>query len=166
MGTNEGWGSFSSPLSFPLPQTQREEAVRKQLNTRKDFLADRTFPSGRRCESRGWRGSFNQQTFPEAFFFRAALWHMAVPRLGGKSELQLLAYDTATAPGTQNLSCLCNLHHYLRQRRILNPQSEARDQTHNLMVPSRIRFHCAATGNASLKLLILYQAWLWALGQT
>ena len=29
---------------------------------------------------------------------------------------------------------------------ILNPLSEARDQTCNLMVPSQIRFHCAMMG--------------------
>ena len=29
---------------------------------------------------------------------------------------------------------------------MLNPLSEARHQTHNLMVPSRIHFHCTTTG--------------------
>ena len=29
---------------------------------------------------------------------------------------------------------------------ILNPLSEARDQSHSLMIPSHIRFHCATTG--------------------
>ena len=33
-----------------------------------------------------------------------------------------------------------------RQCRILHPLSEARDRTHILMVPSRIRFHCAMVG--------------------
>ena len=31
------------------------------------------------------------------------------------------------------------LHHSSRQRRILNPLNDARDQTRNFMVPSRIR---------------------------
>ena len=53
------------------------------------------------------------------------LQHMELPRLGVKLELQLLAYTTATE--TQDLSCICNLHHSLRQRWILNPVSEARD---------------------------------------
>ena len=35
--------------------------------------------------------------------------HMEVPRLGVESELQPLAYATATA--TWGLSCICNLHH-------------------------------------------------------
>ena len=43
-------------------------------------------------------------------------------------------------------SCIWDLHHSLQQCRILNPLSEARDRTHNLKVPSWIRFHCATTG--------------------
>ena len=46
---------------------------------------------------------------------------MEVPRIGVESELQVSAYTTAT------------------ERLILNPLSEARDQTRNLMVPSRVR---------------------------
>ena len=53
--------------------------------------------------------------------------HMEVPRRGVKSELQLLVYTTATA--TEDLSHVCDLHHSSRQCRILNPRSEARDQT-------------------------------------
>uniref|UniRef100_A0A8C3YEF5 Uncharacterized protein n=1 Tax=Catagonus wagneri TaxID=51154 RepID=A0A8C3YEF5_9CETA len=41
---------------------------------------------------------------------------------------------------------VCDLHHSSRQRRVLNPLSEARDRTRNLMVPSHIRFHCATMG--------------------
>ena len=48
---------------------------------------------------------------------------MEVPRLGVLSELLLPAYATATAMPDPN------------------PLSEAKDQTHNLMVPSQIRFH-------------------------
>ena len=40
-------------------------------------------------------------------------WHMEFPRLGVKSELQLLAYTIATE--TQDLSYVCNLHHGSRQ---------------------------------------------------
>ena len=63
---------------------------------------------------------------------------MEVPRLGVKLELQLLVYTTATA--MQDPSRIGNLHHSSRQCRILNPLSEARDRTLDLMVPSRIRF--------------------------
>ena len=69
---------------------------------------------------------------------------MEVPRLGVESELQLLAYATATA--TQDPSHVCNLHHSSRQHRILDPLSKARDRTLNLMAPSQIRVHCATTG--------------------
>ena len=72
-------------------------------------------------------------------------WQMEVPRLGIKSELQLPAYATVTA--TSDLSCVCNLHHSSWQRRILNPLSEARDRTCNLMLPSQIHFCYATTGN-------------------
>ena len=55
-----------------------------------------------------------------------------VPRPGVQLELQLPVYTTAIA--TQIPS------------QILNPLREARDPTHNLIVPSRIRFCCATTG--------------------
>ena len=61
---------------------------------------------------------------------------MEVPRLGVESGLQLLVYTTATA--TQNRSHICKLHHSSWQPWILNPLSEAREQTRNLMVPGRI----------------------------
>ena len=70
--------------------------------------------------------------------------HMEGPRLGVELELQLLAY--ATAIETQDPSHICDLHHSSWQHWILNPWSEARDRTHNLMVPSQICFHCATTG--------------------
>ena len=73
---------------------------------------------------------------------------MEVPRLGVKSKLQLLAYATGTAP--PDLSRVFDLHHISRQCWILNPQNEAGDGTHNLMVPSRIRFHGAMTELLSL----------------
>ena len=43
-------------------------------------------------------------------------------------------------------SHVCDLYHSSWQHQILNPLSEAGDQTWNLMVPSRIRFHCATMG--------------------
>ena len=71
-------------------------------------------------------------------------WHMEVPRLGVESELQLLAYTTAIA--TLDPRRVCDLYHSPQQCWTLNPLSEARDQTRNLMVPSRIRFCCATRG--------------------
>ena len=51
--------------------------------------------------------------------------HIAVPRLGVESELQLPAYTTASAK--QDPSRVCDLHHSSQQCQILNPPSEARD---------------------------------------
>ena len=70
--------------------------------------------------------------------------HMEVPRLGVESELQLLAYTTATE--TPELSCICDLHHSSRQHRILNPLSDAMDRTCILMDTSWIHLCCAMTG--------------------
>ena len=70
--------------------------------------------------------------------------HMEVPRLEVESKLYLPAYATATA--IPDPSCVCDLHHSSWQYRILNPLTKARDQTHNLMVPSRIHFCCTTTG--------------------
>ena len=81
-------------------------------------------------------------------FLRLHPWHMEVPRLGVKSELQLLAYTTTTA--NVGLSHVCDLHHRSQQRQILNPLSEARDRTCNLMVPSQIRFLFTTTGSPTL----------------
>ena len=69
-------------------------------------------------------------------FLGLQVWHMEVPRLGAELELQLPAYTTATA--MQDQSCVCDLHHSSRQHWILNPLSEARDQTCTLMVTSRV----------------------------
>ena len=64
--------------------------------------------------------------------------HVEVPRLGVELELQPPAYPTATAMWDR--SHVCDLHHSSRQCQNLNPLSEARDGTHNLMVPHPIRF--------------------------
>ena len=85
-----------------------------------------------------------KSTILQSFFFcflGLYPWHMEIPRLGVELELQLPAYTTATA--MPDLSCICELHHSSQQCQILNPLSEARDQTHNLMVPSWICFCCA-----------------------
>ena len=64
-------------------------------------------------------------------FLGLHLQHMEVPRVEGKSDLQLLAYAIATAMG--DLSCICDLHHSSRQCWIFNLLSEARDHTCILM---------------------------------
>ena len=50
-------------------------------------------------------------------------------------------------------SHVCNLHHSSQQHQILNPLREARDQTRNLVVPSRIRFRCTMMGTPKLYIL-------------
>jgi len=62
-------------------------------------------------------------------------WHMEAPRLRFKSELQLSAYAIATA--TSDPSRI----HSSWQCWILNPLSEARDQTRVLMGTSWVRHH-------------------------
>ena len=79
------------------------------------------------------------------FFLGPHPQHREVPRLGVKLELWLLTHTKAT----QDLSHVCDLRHSSQQCRILNPLSEARDRTCNLIVPSRIRFCCAMTGTPS-----------------
>ena len=69
---------------------------------------------------------------------------MEVLRLGVKSELQLPAYAKATT--ILDLNRIPDLHHSSRQRRILNPLGEDRDETRNHMVPSQIRFCYAKMG--------------------
>ena len=66
-------------------------------------------------------------------FFRSA------PSAYGGSQAS--SQIRTTAP-----SCVYDLHHSSQQHSILNPLSEARDQTHDLIVPSQIHFYCATMG--------------------
>ena len=59
----------------------------------------------------------------------------------GQLELQPPAYITAIA--TWDPSHICDLYHSSWQCQILNPLSEARHRTCNLMVPRQILFRCA-----------------------
>ena len=72
-------------------------------------------------------------------FLGLQLQHLEISRLEIKSELQLPAYATATA--TPDLSRVCDLHCTSWQCQILNPRSEARDQTHVLVDTSRVCYH-------------------------
>ena len=72
------------------------------------------------------------------FVLGPLLWHMEVLRLGSESELQLLAYATATA--MPDPSHFCDLHHSSQQHGILNLLSEARDRTRIIMGTSQINF--------------------------
>ena len=76
------------------------------------------------------------------FFLGPHPLHKEVPRLRVRSELELPAFATATT----DPSHVCGPLHSSGQHQILNPLSEVLDGTCNLMIPSRIRFHCAMTG--------------------
>ena len=73
------------------------------------------------------------------FFLGLHLQHMEVPRLGAKSEIQLLAYTTAIA--TQDPSRVCDLYYSSLQCQMLNPLSEARDRTWIFMDPTQVQYH-------------------------
>ena len=64
------------------------------------------------------------------------LWHMEVPRLGVKLELQLPAYTTATQ--IQATSVTYTTAH--RNGGYCNPLIEVRDQTHILVDTSHIHY--------------------------
>ena len=53
------------------------------------------------------------------YIFLLYSWHIEVPKLGVKLELQLLVYTTALA--AWDPSCICNLHHGSQQRWFPNP---------------------------------------------
>ena len=63
---------------------------------------------------------------------------MEVPKLRVESKPQLLAYATTTA--TPDLNHVCDLHCSSWPHWILNPLSEARDQTRILMDTSCVDF--------------------------
>ena len=79
------------------------------------------------------------------------LQHMEIPRLGVKSELQLPAYDKATA--IRDPIHVCDLCHSSQQLWIPDPLSEARDWTHILMDTSWICFCCTTMGTPWTELL-------------
>ena len=59
---------------------------------------------------------------------------MEFPRLVVYLELYLLAYATPTATAMQDPSYVCDLHHSSQKCQLLNPLSEVKDRTHNLML--------------------------------
>ena len=62
---------------------------------------------------------------------------MEVPSLGVKSELLLSAYTTAMV--VLDPSYVCNLHHRTHPPSLLNPPSEANNQTHTLLDAIQVR---------------------------
>ena len=77
-------------------------------------------------------------------WFRAALTAYGGSQARGLIRAIAAAYATATA--MQYPSQVCNQHHSSWQCCILNPLSEARDWSCDLMVLSWVRFQCATVG--------------------
>ena len=71
---------------------------------------------------------------------------MEVPWLGVQSEQQLSSYATATP--LLDPRYICDLHCSLQQYQILNPLSEARDETHILMDTSWVLNPLSHNGNS------------------
>ena len=59
--------------------------------------------------------------------------------------------DSQARDPTQDPSRIYDLHRSSQQCQILNPLIEARDRTHNLMVPSWIHFRCTKMETPSLQ---------------
>ena len=88
---------------------------------------------------------------------------MKDPRLGVESQLQLLAYATATA--TPDPGLVCDLHHSSQQCWILSPLREARDWTHILMDTSWVHKTLSHTGSPKRHFWCSNQQNLMPLGQ-
>ena len=93
------------------------------------------------------------QTFwrlPFALVLFICLFFRATPAACGSSQARspigAAAASHTTATALKNLSYIYDSHHSSRPHRILNPLSEARDRTQNLMVTCQIPFCCATTG--------------------
>ena len=101
------------------------------------------------CIISGYDVIYIQIPFFFFFFFFLGLYlqHMGTSRLGVESELQLPAFATATA--MWDWSCVCDLYHSSWQCQILNPLSEARDQTHILMDASQVCQPLSHDGNSN-----------------
>ena len=125
-----------------------------------DFYTQALSHTTTQCNSSHTCDKQQIQVYTRAFFFFFFFVisgphprHMEVPR---QSELQLLAYATATA--TPDPSHICNLHHSSRQCQILNPLSEARDGTHACMDTSWVPKPLSHHGNSKTR-AFWHQIW-------
>ena len=110
------------------------------------------------CFSRRFRlGSLFLQLFLGTFIFKFYLFiylvfcpFRATPATYGGSQarglIEAVAASLRHSHSNTRSDHICDLNHSSQQRQILNPLSEARDQTHILMIPSRICFRCATMG--------------------
>ena len=96
--------------------------------------------------------------FPIKNFFLSFIFFRAAPRAHGGSQAQGSIVAVASSPGhchNTRQSHVCDPYHSPQKRRIPKPLSEARDQTHNPMVPSWIPFSCATMGTPKIFLVSL-----------
>ena len=82
------------------------------------------------------------------FLFRSSPVEYGSSQAMGWIKAAAEAYATATA--TPNLNCICDLCCSLYQHWILNPLSDARDQTHILIGVSWVLNLLSHTGNSSI----------------
>ena len=150
------WGqgdSFSSGLRSKVMTRKRQcwEQQREHPQWKRDQKKENSDPGklvhlslayGKEREGAFFFFSFNLLSF---VFSRATL-----AAHGGSQARGLMGAAAASLhhnhTATQDQSLICDLHHSSRQRWILNPLSEPRDQTQNLMFPSRIHFRCTTIG--------------------
>ena len=82
-------------------------------------------------------------SFKDRTLFRASTCGGSQPRSLIGAVAAGLHHSHRNVRSELRLRCVCDLHQSSWQHWILNPLSEARDRTLNLVVPSRIRFRCA-----------------------
>ena len=76
----------------------------------------------------------------------------------GSQARGIWSYSCQPTPQPQQcqIRSVHDLHNGSWQRQILNPLSKARDQTHNLVVPSGICFHFATMGTPIFNLFVSF----------
>ena len=77
---------------------------------------------------------YNNWNIIKQVFFGFCLFRATLMAYGGSQARGPIGASLHHATAMPDLIHVCNLHHSSRQRQILNLLSEARDQTHNLMV--------------------------------
>ena len=89
-----------------------------------------------------------------SFFFFFLFLVKATPMASGSSQardwIRTAAAGHSHSHSNWDPSHVCDLYHRSRQRQILNPLSEARDQTCILMDTSWISYHWATTGTTCI----------------
>ena len=101
---------FSKSIKWTCPQQHMPSVSACVLSANGPLAKGSPMTSSDPSLPSPWREGFG---VPSSVFSFSGLHlqHMEVPRLGVKSNLQLLAYNTATATATADLSLVCSLYH-------------------------------------------------------